>query len=259
MDDFDALSVLPAGVRQRVIDYRAWKAQRISEIGKEAFDAEQAHTRAAEETDEAAKKARERSIELLEKSGLKDDVERCRFDNFETTQDWQRKMFDMCQAFIKQDESKFLYLSGQPGCGKTHLGTAVCGHFISMGYSTVYAIHAAMLKDLKAHVNEDDYDETQAHYIYPKVLYLDDFMKPAKDRDGKLLPPTGPDITHSFEAINLRMIQRKITIITSERSLEEIIQIDEALGSRIKQMCGEYTLNITRKDGRNWRLKGDRT
>jgi DNA replication protein DnaC len=66
--------------------------------------------------------------------------------------------------------------------------------------------------------------------------------------------PSESDVKHTFELINMRLIRQDITIITSERSLSEIMGIDEALGSRIKQMCGEFTINIAKKDGRNYRL-----
>jgi DNA replication protein DnaC len=207
---------------------------------------------------EDAEKIRIKSIEALEKSGLKDAIKECTFATFEINHDWQRPMIELCRKFIAQDEFKFLYLSGQPGCGKTHLGTAVCGHFINAGRSTVYGIHSAMLIKLKAHVNDDCYEDVQQKYTSPYALYIDDFFKPAEEeRNGKKtkLPPTGADIRHTFDFINMRVVQRKVTIITSEWSLDEIIRIDEALGSRIKQKAGKFVLDIERKEGRNWRLK----
>ncbi len=188
-----------------------------------------------------------KSLIALHKSGLADSITNMRFDNFKQDHDYQRQMFDLCQRFIAQADSRFLYLSGQSGCGKTHLGTAVCTHFINSGADTIYATFKTVMIEFKSNVNDDlAYSEVLLRYGTVEVLYIDDFMK---------FPPSKADIDHAFELINLRMVGGKTTIITSERSLDEIIQIDEALGGRIKQMCGIFTVNIVRKDGRNFRTR----
>lgn len=183
---------------------------------------------------------------LMEMSGLEEDVLNFRFDNYECNQRFNQVMFDTCQKFIAQEAAKFLFISGQPGTGKTHLGTATCNHYISLGVSTIYTTYKLLMNDLKANYNDEEYSVALRKYTGVRVLYIDDFMKEE---------PTKSDLSHSFELINLRYLQKKITIITSERSLDEIIEKDEALGGRIKQRCGEFAINIARKPGRDWRLK----
>ncbi len=188
---------------------------------------------------------RRRSLIALHKSGLANSIENMRFDNFKHDHEYQQLMYDLCQRFISQTENRFLYLSGQSGCGKTHLGTAVCAHFINSGAETIYTTFKGMMVEMKANVNDDEaYREVLNRFGGTSVLYIDDFMK---------FSPSKADIDHAFELINLRVVGGKTTIITSERSLDEIMKIDEALGGRIKQMCGGYSLNIVKKDGRNYR------
>lgn len=185
------------------------------------------------------------SMIALQKSGLAESIRNMRFDNFKIDHDYQRSMYSLCQRFIAQADSRFLYLSGQSGCGKTHLGTAICGHFIEKGIETIYATFKTVMIEFKSNVNNDEtYGEVLHRYGGVEILYLDDFMK---------FTPTKADVDHAFELINRRTVGRRTTIITSERSLDELIGIDEALGGRIKQMCGAFSLNIVRKAGRNYR------
>ncbi len=189
----------------------------------------------------------------LYKSGFYDEetgesvLDTMRFDNFDRDQDFQRAMYDLCQRFINQTESRFLALMGQSGAGKTHLATAVCGHYINKGADTIYTTFKKLMIEMKDKVTDDAaYGEVLRKYGGASLLYIDDFMKSA---------PTKADIDHSFELINLRVVSGKITIITSERSLDEIIGIDEALGGRVKQKCGEFAMNIVKKEGRNYRTR----
>jgi DNA replication protein DnaC len=190
----------------------------------------------------------------LKKSGLEDCINEYRFDNFKTDMDYRKQMYELSQKYVNQDKQRFLYLSGQPGCGKTHLGTAICGYHVDRGESMMYVIHSSMLNDLKANLNDDEYAEILRKYGGTSRVYLDDFFKPTKDERGNTRPPTASDIARTFEVINLRAVKNLTTVITSERSLEDIIQLDEALGSRIKQRCGEFAMEISRKEGRNYRL-----
>ena len=83
------------------------------------------------------------------------------------------------------------------------------------------------------------------------VLYIDDFLK---TRHGAL--PTDGDINLAFEIINARYNNRALrTIFSGERGLNEIMELDEALGSRIYQRCGKYKLKIGWGEGRNYRTR----
>jgi hypothetical protein len=86
------------------------------------------------------------------------------------------------------------------------------------------------MNDLKAKVNDEQYEEALFKYGAADVLYIDDFMKQE---------PTKADKDNSFELINLRVVKNKRTIITSERALDEIKQVrwDPAWGEeRISNM-----------------------
>ena len=45
-----------------------------------------------------------------------------------------------------------------------------------------------------------------------------------------------------------------LTIISSEKTLREILDIDEAVGSRIYEMAQGYILNISADPAKNYRM-----
>jgi DNA replication protein DnaC len=87
------------------------------------------------------------------------------------------------------------------------------------------------------------------------VLYIDDLFKCGKNFGDEIQKPSGGDINIAFEIINGRVAQKKKTIISSESTLLELFDIDEAIAGRIKQMCGEYCISISRGDGKNYRKR----
>lgn len=189
--------------------------------------------------------ARRKALLALRRSGMEDSVAQFRFDNFRTEQEFQRLMLDKCRRFLAQDARRFLYIGGQSGCGKTHLGTAVCTELLGRGLELAYVTFPALMNELKSRVNDEGYAQTVQQYGTVPVLYIDDFMK---------FEPTKADIAHAFEVVNLRAVGGRLTVITSERELDEIVAADEALGGRIRQMCGEFAVGVARAPGRNWRL-----
>lgn len=238
------------------------KTAYIAEHGVEAWDQHIADKQQREQGEWEKRDAERRSLLRLKNSGFGNTVEEVKafldsnsFERFKAVEPWQKEMLGMCRRFIAQETRRFMYLSGQPGGGKTHLGTAVSAHYISAGKSTRYAIHGLLMTELKGNVNDDEeYWRLLNEYGGCDVLYLDDFMKPIKDAEGRIKPPTVADIDHSFKLINMRYARNSVTVITSERSLDEIIELDEALGSRIKQRCGDFTKHITPTLGRNYRM-----
>jgi DNA replication protein DnaC len=256
------INTLPGEFGKKTREARQRREKLIEEIGQEEYNRREAEKQRAQLEFEERQAAQKRSLRLLEKSGFGESIEEVRefmktysFITFTRNDEFQKRMFELAQKFIRQAEYKFFALTGAPGCGKTHLGTAISGHYLNAGKNTLYEIFGSLMNRLKSMLNDEEYGDEIYRLSCAEVLYIDDFMKPVKDEYGKVKPPTGADIRISFELINLRTVKKRITIITSERSLDDVIGIDEALGSRIKQQCGEFALNIDKKEGRNYRLR----
>lgn len=251
----DVLASMPGDITEGLKAAAERAKAYIAKYGVEAYEQCLAEYTKREMEERDRKRAEEASRLRLERSGLADSLETMRFDTFNATEDWQKKMLEKCKSFLAQEDSKWLYISGQPGCGKTHLGTAVCGELLAKGYPTRYMTHRELVNRLIASQNDDDYYDVVREYGTADVLYLDDFFKPVKNDKGEITRPTAAEIKHTFEVLNMRLVRNAITIITSERSLMEVCDIDEALGSRIKQKCGRFALDIARKPGRNYRMR----
>lgn len=251
----DVLASMPGDITEGLKAAAERAKAYIAKYGVEAYEQRLAEYTKREMEERDRKRAEEASRLRLERSGLADSLKTMTFDTFNATEGWQKKMLEKCKAFLTQNEHKWLYISGQPGCGKTHLGTALCSKLLAKGRPTRYMTHRELINMLIASQNDEDYYDVVREYGTVDVLYIDDFFKPVKNERGEITRPTAAEIKHTFEVLNMRLVRNGITIITSERSLMEICDIDEALGSRIKQRCGKYAIDILRKPGRNYRMR----
>lgn len=196
----------------------------------------------------------------LERSGLKNIIKDYSFDKYEATDEWQKHLKGMAQHFIADDKNTWFVMSGQSGSGKTHLCTAIAAHYLRQGKGVQYMVWTDDAPALKGKVtNGEEYDKAINEYKNAEVLYIDDLFKPAKDASGAVLPPTGADIRLAFEILNYRYNNKElITLISSERTIQDILSYDTALGGRISQMTVPYGyyLGIKNDPSRNYRVKG---
>jgi len=197
-----------------------------------------------------------RSIWRMKASGLEQSIRDYTFKRFEAKEPWQKAMFDMAKAYLAEGakDGKWLYFGGQPGCGKTHLCTAVAGKLL-YEEPVMYVIWPQISKKLKAIVNDaEEYDKEITKLETIAVLYIDDLFKPVKDDKGNITQASGPDKKLAFELLNYRYINRLPTIISSEWGLEELNDMDEATGSRVAERSRGYNMMVCRDRKRNYRL-----
>ena len=72
------------------------------------------------------------------------------------------------------------------------------------------------------------------------VLFIDDLFKPTA---GK---PRASEFTieKMYAVINYRYLNKKPILISSELTVDELVKVDPALGSRIYEMCEDYVVQI---------------
>jgi DNA replication protein DnaC len=189
----------------------------------------------------------------IEKSGLKQLMETCTFDSFSTEEKWQARAKQMAQDFLQDCAGNWFYAGGQVGSGKTHICTAIVGELLRLGKSARYMLWRDDIVKLKALVTDDEaYSSKIGQFKETEVLYIDDFFKTER---GKT--PTTADVNIAFELLNYRYNDRGLTtIISSERQIDELLDIDEAVGSRIYQRSQRYCLIIGNDKSKNYRLRG---
>lgn len=190
---------------------------------------------------------RRRSIRSLRKSGLQELIQLYTFKSYTTPDAQTRSIKNGAMKYCKSDPAWF-YISGKPSSGKTHICTAICRTFIQAGERVHYMRwldEVNAFKTMKAmNPPPEEYLSNLKFLKEVPVLYVDDFLK------GKA---TAADMNLAFEILNARYNQpSKRTIISSERSVDDVINLDQATGSRIRQRAKGYTFTAP---ARNWRLQ----
>lgn len=186
-----------------------------------------------------------KALANLRKSGLEPLLTEFTMDNFQTRTDWERDMKNKALAFLDDNFGKWFCALGAVGGGKTHICTAMCGKFLKRQRDVRYMMWLDDVVKIKAAALDD---EERRKLVEPlkraSVLYIDDFFK--TERDGRV---SAADVKIAFEILNHRYINRDlVTIISSERLIDDICDIDEAVGSRIYQRAKEYTIELTGND-----------
>lgn len=194
--------------------------------------------------------AKRRSLDHIRRSGLGDMLEAYTFERYQTPETWQKNAKGFALDYLEHGRGKWFVAAGAVGSGKSHLCTAICGELLNAGLEVRYMLWRDDGGRIKAAVNDSDvYSRLLDPLKTVRVLYIDDFFKAGS---GGV---TQGDINLAFELLNYRYNNRGlVTIISTERTLEEIMDIDEAVGSRIYERCKGYYLLIGGK-GKNWRVK----
>lgn len=195
----------------------------------------------------ACQRVRE-SLRQLKAMGLDGASRRLTFDRFIAKEPWQQDMLARAQAFAASDTPGWLFLGGQSGSGKTHLCTAAAVRLLHRGFPLRYMRWMNDSVRLKSLALEPERERIMSQLIAAPVLYIDDLFKS---------PPTQADLHIAFELLDARYCDTtRRTIISSERSFDELMTIDEALAGRILERCtDDFLLSIPRITTLNFRTK----
>ncbi len=179
-----------------------------------------------------------RAQELAERSGLSKDFLKKSFKGFDTRgsavlANARDKAVNYARNFkeTRHGRHNSIMFCGQPGSGKTHLGTAICSSLMAMGVPAIYMPYRNVMTRIKQNITDEGaYSKMLDTYMDAGVLYIDDMLK------GRL---TETDVNVMYEIINYRYINNLPLVISTEKDLEGLLLFDEATGSRIIEMCGE--------------------
>lgn len=196
-----------------------------------------------------------RCIWEMERSGLKNIIREKTFEAYRDSEPWQKALKSGAIAYAENPDGWLLFC-GQSGSGKTHLCTAVCRKRLYAGDVVRYMAWKDKIAELKAlSLDNEHRAEILQRLKTVQLLYIDDLYKVGRASDGSC-SPTSADIGLAFEIINYRYINRLATIISTEKTVQELIEIDEATGSRIVEMAEGHIFSIGKDMKRNYRLRG---
>ena len=204
---------------------------------------------------EAAEECRCRKAKLSEaaikKAGVREDQT---FENFFTYHPFQQEMMNKAQEYANGGylTGQWFYIGGQVGCGKTHICTAIVHSMLKKMVGCKYMMWKDESTKLKAIVNDHaEYGKAIEELVKAPVLYIDDLFKTQAG-----FKPSAADVSLAFQIINARYQDKKyVTIFSCELPIRTLIEIDEAVGSRIAERSKAYYLYIAKDIEKNWRLK----
>lgn len=189
--------------------------------------------------------AKRKSLRRIKASGLMSLLQTHTFQAYETPEKWQVAAKKKACTFSDDPANQWFFIAGTPGSGKTHLCTAIAGKLLESGREVRYMLWREEAPKLKAAVTDRElYENEMQKWKKTGVLYIDDFFKGGVTEADKNL---------AFEILNARYISPDaVTIISSEKSIEKILEIDEAIGSRIYERSKNFCIKTP---AQNWRLK----
>ena len=201
-----------------------------------------------------------KTIQQMKKSGLQSLIDKYRMDTYMATEPWQQRVMAKATAFVdeclnKQSDNWF-YIGGESGCGKTHICTAICREFLLKGIAVRYMLWRDEALKLKASLTDyAEYDRLMNELKHIDVLYIDDFFKSGSTGDNGKQKPTAADINLAFELLNYRYNNPDLfTILSSECTTSDLLEIDEAIGGRIVERAGQFMINLAPDGKKNYRV-----
>ena len=169
------------------------------------------------------------------------------FEKYQAKEDWQVNILKTAKRYSKKPEGWF-FIGGQVGAGKTHICTAVVRNMAYLhDLSFEYMLFAEKMIELKQNKfdNQLKYKDELDKLLNTDILFIDDLFK---------FDPTKADLDILFEIINHRYLINKFVVISSEKNIQEILKIDEAIGSRILEKT-EEAISISKDISKNYRIQ----
>lgn len=135
---------------------------------------------------------------------------------------------------IRTTKENSIALLGQVGAGKSHLTIAIGNALLKSGIGVIYMQYRETITQLKQLIREEeDFQKTLNKYKNAPVLIIDDLFK-GMLRQGRT---NESDLNIMFDLINYRYLKKSPILVSSEYKLKDLIYFDEAIGSRISEMC----------------------
>ena len=192
--------------------------------------------------------------EILSKSCIGKEFRNKKFDNFDFSRsmaimDGYKKAMDYENKFLDIENSRCnsIMFLGQVGSGKTHLSMAICNELMDRGVSVIYMGYRDFITNIKQNMMDSEYyNKIMSRYKNARVLFIDDLFK------GRI---TDSDINIMFELINHRYFNNLPIIVSSECGVLRLMDVDEALGSRLIEMSKGRVVELRGRE-LNYRMYG---
>lgn len=193
-----------------------------------------------------------RAKRMWKKSGFDTDNREKTFKTFKEISPATKQAKIIAYQYVKnfsniaKDRVNSLLFMGQVGSGKTHLCIAASLNLLEKGIPVLYISYRDAITNLKQNMlDELEYQKQVNLYKTVEVLFIDDLFK------GRI---TESDINIMFEIINYRYLNHLPVIVSTEFTLDQLLDKDEATISRIYEMAKKYSYEIIGREN-NFRLR----
>lgn len=196
---------------------------------------------------------------LIKSSEITEEFQKMGFGNFDTTglspeiENMKQAAFNYYTHFddIRSTRVNSCLFYGQPGCGKTHLLTAISNNL--MRKKLIPVLYFPYLDGMR---NMAENEFAKKDYIMQQmrdvpVLFIDDLFKPIGGKPSAL----HWQVTAIQEVVNHRYLNNLPILVSTELDFNTLVDIDEALASRIFEMASDFTVTVTKNMANNYRFK----
>lgn len=194
--------------------------------------------------------------ERLKASGISEEFQKKGFSNFDDRgMDILKKAkavgLQYCKEFpeIRHTRRNSVLYQGQVGSGKTHLSMAICNNIMKFyKVGVVYMPYREEIIRIKQTVRDEiNYNNAISRFKNAPVLMIDDLLK-GKNSEA--------DVNILFEIINHRYLNSMPMVISTEKTMDELLEFDEGTMSRVIEMARGHQVEIIGREY-NYRLYGD--
>lgn len=197
---------------------------------------------------------KDKAIRMFKASGINPEQSEFTFTNYKVWNKASENIKSTAAAYFKNYDSikntrkNSLALLGEPGAGKTHITIATGLNLLNKkNVAVVYLAYRDVISKMKRNMIDEEYmSKEMSKYQMAEVLLIDDLLK------GNV---TKSDNSILFEIINYRYMNNKPIIVSSEYTVEELLSFDEAIGSRIYEMCKDYLVQVEKVRENNYRVR----
>jgi DNA replication protein DnaC len=174
-----------------------------------------------------------------------------RNDLSQEQQDNMDAAYRLAFDFAKAPEGWLVFM-GETGCGKTHLAAAIVNYRYEMGQPALFVVVPDLLDHLRSAFSPESkvsYDQLFESVKSAPLLVLDDFGEQS----------TSPWVKEKlYQLVNYRYNGRLPTVITTRLSLDQIMELGEAISSRLVDRKISTTFWIMAPDYRTERKHNEK-